>query len=284
MSRVAYVNGMYVPQRDAAVHIEDRGYQFADGVYEVIAVHAGRLVDLEPHLDRLGRSLGALRIDWPMSRSALRLIIAETARRNRVDAGIAYLQITRGTAPRAHAFPPGAVPSVVVTARNLPAPSEAKRVHGVGVVTMPDLRWGRCDIKSVSLLANVLARQDAAEAGAYEAWLVDRDGNVTEGSASNAWIVDVGGTLCTRDLGTAILAGVTRAALLEACAAAGVTVAERAFTVTELAAAREALLTSTTSHVLPVVVVDGRAVGDGKPGHVFRQLDTLYRAHLGSPA
>ena len=247
-------------------------------------MHAGRLVDLVPHLERLGRSLGALRIAWPMSRAALSQVLGETVRRNGVRTGMVYLQITRGTAPRGHVFPPAAVPSVVVTARRLAPPSAAARSRGVAVVTMPDLRWGRCDIKSVSLLANVLARQDAAEAGAYEAWLVDGAGNITEGSASNAWIVDADGVLRTRDLGTAILAGVTRAALLEACASSGVAVAERAFSAAELAAAREALLTSTTARVLPVVAVDGRPVGDGRPGPVFLQLDRLYRAHLGTPA
>ena len=284
MPRVSYVNGMYVPHGDAAVHVEDRGYQFADGVYEVIGVHRGGFIDLEPHFDRLGRSLGALRIPWPMSRAAFGVVLDETVRRNRVREGIVYLQVTRGAAPRGHAFPPDARPQVVVTARRLAPPSQAVREAGVGVTSVPDIRWGRCDIKSVALLANVLAKQEAAEAGAYEAWLVDSEGAVTEGSASNAWIVDGEETLVTRDLGRAILGGITRASVLEGCAAAGIRVAERPFTLKEALAAREAMLTSTTSFVLPVVRIDGQAVGDGRPGPVFAQLDALYRRRAGIDA
>ena len=279
MPRVSYVNGLYVPHADAAVHIEDRGFQFADGVYEVIAVRGGGTIDLEPHLDRLGRSLGALRIAWPMTRGALRRVIHETVRRNRVTTGIVYLQVTRGAAPRAHAFPRNTAPSLVVTARRMPPPSKAAREEGVSVVTMPDIRWGRCDIKSIALLPNILAKQEAAEGGAYEAWLVDAAGTITEGSASNAWIVDSEGGLVTRDLGRAILGGVTRASVLGACQAEGIEVRERAFTVDEARQAREAMLTSTTSFVLPVVRIDGEAVGAGKPGPVYHRLAELYRGH-----
>lgn len=282
MSRISYVNGLYVPHADAAVHVEDRGFQFADGVYEVIAVNAGSLVDLEPHLERLGRSLGELRMEWPMSRDALRQVLAETVRRNRVRRGIVYLQVTRGQARRNHAFPHAAVPSLVVTARTMLLPPPGLRESGVAVVTVPDIRWGRCDIKSVALLPNILAKQQAAEAGAYEAWLVDSTGAVTEGSSSNAWIVDSNGTLVTRDLDRAVLPGITRAVLLGICASAGIRVEERSFTVGEAAAAPEALLSSTTAFVLPVVSIDGAPVGDGVPGSVFRMLDARYREHIES--
>jgi D-alanine transaminase len=281
MPRVSYVNGLYLPHGAAAVHVEDRGYQFADGVYEVISVHGGEFIDLGPHFDRLGRSLDALRISWPMSRAALRVVLDETVRRNCVRDGIVYLQVTRGTAPRAHAFPADARPQLVVTARPMALLPDAAREAGVAVTSVPDIRWGRCDIKSVALLANVLAKQEAVETGAYEAWLVDSEGAVTEGSASNAWIVAGEGTLVTRNLGRAILGGITRASVLEGCAAAGVRVAERPFTLKEALAAREALLTSTTSFVLPVVRIDGQAVGDGRPGPVFRQMDALYRRRAG---
>ena len=191
MSRIAYVNGRYRPWRDATVHVEDRGYQFSDGVYEVCEVRGGRMVDERRHMARLERSLGALRIAMPMSPAALGVVMRETIRRNRVGNGIVYLQISRGVARRDHAFPPsGTAPAVVVTARSLDgAGNEAMAEKGVAVVTVPDNRWGRVDIKSIALLPNVLAKQAAREQGAREAWFVDRDGHVTEGSSSNAWIV-----------------------------------------------------------------------------------------------
>lgn len=281
MSVVSYVNGLYVPHADAAVHVEDRGLQFADGVYEVVAVREGRLVDWAPHAARLGRSLDALRIPLPMAPAALRIVVGETVRRNRVRAGAAYVQVTRGRAARAHAFPVSAEPSLIVTARSLAPPLSILRERGVTVITVPDIRWGRCDIKSVSLLPNVLARQAAAEAGADEAWLVDAAGSVTEGSSSNAWMVDAAGTLVTRELSYRLLGGVTRAAVLAASVSAGLAVEERAFTVGEALAGTEALLTSTTAGVLPVTLLDGQPVGpDGRPGPVFRRLQALYAQHL----
>jgi D-alanine transaminase len=183
MSRIAYVDGQYVPHRSAPVHIEDRGYQFADGVYEVMAVVGGHLADQEPHLARLARSLSELQIAPPLSDSALRIVIREVIRRNRVRDGIVYLQITRGVAPRDHAFPEAARPVLVVTSRSRRAADP--RVAAVAVITTPDLRWRHCDIKSVALLPNVLAKQQAREAGAYEAWLVDDAGHVTEGTSTN---------------------------------------------------------------------------------------------------
>jgi D-alanine transaminase len=274
MSRTAYVNGRYVPMRDAMVHVEDRGYQFADGVYEVCEVRAGRLIDERRHLDRLERSLAALRIRMPLSRAALGVVLREVVARNRIGYGIAYLQITRGVARRDHAFPsPEVAPTVVVTARRLNlARNEALAAKGIAVLSAPDNRWGRVDIKTVGLLPNVLARQDAIDKGARDAWFVDAAGTVTEASSANAWIVTKSGALVTRHADHAILRGITRTVVLDVIKAQGLTVEERAFALDEAYAAREAFITSATQIVLPVVRIDGRTIGDGKPGPVATAL------------
>ena len=215
MSRWAYVNGRYVPHREASVHVEDRGYQFADGVYEVVLVHAGAMIDEIPHLDRLDRSLDELRIAQPMGRMALRAVLREVVRRNRIRTGLVYLQITRGVARRDHAFPTGVKPALVVTAKRLALPREETLESGVRVVTIEDIRWQRCDIKSVSLLPNVLGKQHARENGAYEAWQIDQDGNVTEGTSSNSWIVTHDDRLLTRPASHEILNGITRQTILK---------------------------------------------------------------------
>jgi D-alanine transaminase len=268
MSRIAYVNGRYLPWREAAVHIEDRGYQFSDGVYEVCEVRGGRLIDERLHMARLERSLSELRIAMPMSLKALGLVMRETIRRNRVGDGIIYLQITRGVARRDHAFPAaGTVPSVVVTARNLDfAGNERIAADGIAVITVPDNRWDRVDIKSVALLPNVLAKQAAREAGAKEAWFVDHDGHVTEGSSTNAWIVTRGGEVVTRPADNGILRGITRTVLIDAIKAQGLAFKERAFTAEEAYGAREAFITSASMIVMPVVRIDGRPIGNGAPG------------------
>ncbi len=280
MPRIAYVNGRYRSLADRTIAVEDRGYQFADGVYEVIKVLAGRARDLERHLDRLERSLAALAIRPPMTRAALMSVLAETLRRNRLRNALLYLQVSRGSAPRNHVYPKDARPSLVVTVRKPSFPGATEREQGVGVITLPDLRWGRCDIKSISLLPNVMARQQAAAAGRREAWLIDRDGKVTEGSASNAYIVDRDGRLVTHPLGEKILGGVTRAVILELARANGITVVERPFSLAEAQAAREAALSSTSSLFLPVTAIDDRTVGNGHPGTVVRRLMTLYDAYL----
>jgi D-alanine transaminase len=282
MARIAYVNGRYCPLQSAAVAAEDRGYQFADGVYEVIKVLGGQPRDLERHLDRLARSLAALDITPPMPRRALESVLHETLRRNRLSNALVYLQITRGTAPRNHLFPKRARPSLVITVRRPAFPGEREREEGVGVITKPDLRWGRCDIKSISLLPNVLARQSAAAVGCREAWLVDRDGMVTEGSASNAYIVDGAGRLITHPLNERILGGVTRSVVLELARQDGIEVVEQPFSVDDAHAGREAALSSTSSWLLPVTTIDGRPVSNGMPGHVVRRLMALYAAHLGN--
>ncbi len=284
MSRIAYVNGRFVPHAEAAVHIEDRGYQFADGVYEVIAVAGGRPVDETAHLDRLERSLAAVHIRPPMARQPLKLVMRELLRRNRVRDGMVYLQITRGVAPRDHAFPATAKPALVLTAQRAKPVQARRAASGVKVITVEDIRWRRCDIKSISLLPNVLAKQMASEAGAYEAWQVDADGRVTEGSASNAWIITEAGEIVTRPPDAAILAGITRAAVHELAAREGLRLVERPFTVAEAKAAREAFLTSTTAYVIPVIQIDDDKVGDGRPGPLTRELARLYDAHAGASA
>jgi D-alanine transaminase len=278
MSRIAYVNGRYVRHAEACVHIEDRGYQFADGVYEVWAVFGGRLADTEGHLARLERSLGELRIPRPMSRGALMRVLKETIRRNRVVDGMVYLQVTRGVARRDHAFPEGhIVPGVVVTSRPIDyAAAAAKAAQGVGVITQPDIRWGRCDIKTVGLLPNVLAKQAARESGAYEAWLVDDAGQVTEGASTNAWIVDREGRLRTRDTEANILRGITRTNLIEIAGSLQIPVVEQPFTVEEAKQAKEAFVTAASAFVMPVVSIDGTPVGDGRPGPVAARLRELY--------
>lgn len=280
MTRIAYVDGRYLPLARACVSVEDRGLQFADSVYEVAKRVAGRVVDLDRHLDRLDRSLDAIAIAPPMARAALRAVIDELLRRNRLADALIYLQVTRGTAPRYHLFPARARSRLIATVRALRLPSARERADGVAVVTRPDQRWARCDIKSTGLLANVLAKQDAAGHGAREAWLLDREGIVTEGGSTNAWIVDADGVLRTHPLSPGILGGVTRAVVLELARAHGLAVAERAFAGAELDRAREAFLTSTTSLVLPVTRIDGRAVGDGRPGPVTRTLMAAYDRHV----
>jgi D-alanine transaminase len=282
MSRIAYVNGRYLPHRDAAVHIEDRGYQFADGVYEVIAVKGGRFVDLDPHLDRLARSLDELRIAPRMGRTALVLAMEEVIRRNAVADGTIYVQMTRGVAPRDHAFPAAPRTQVVMTAkRGRPHPARYE-AEGVKAITVPDIRWERCDIKSVALLANVLAKQAAREAGAFEAIFVAPDGSVTEGSTTNAWIVTPDGELVTTPRSNAILSGITRRTVLELAGELGLRPVERSFTVAEAKRAREMFVTSTTSFVMPVTQLDDAVVANGRPGTLSRALRQRYIAYMAS--
>jgi D-alanine transaminase len=281
MSRIAYVNGRYLPQHAATVHIEDRGYQFSDGVYEVCEVRGGRVIDQRRHLARLRRSLDELDIAMPMSETALAIIMRECMRRNRVHNGIIYLQITRGVARRDHGFPPpGTHPSVVVTARSIDfAGNERTAAEGLAIITVPDNRWQRVDIKSISLLPNVLAKQAARERGAKEAWFVDRGGQVTEGASSNAWIVTKGGKVVTRAADNGILRGITRSVLIDVIKAQGLEFEERPFTVAEAQAAREAFLTSASQIVMPVVRIDDRPVGNGAPGSVATALRAEFHRH-----
>ncbi len=281
MSRIAYVNGRYVPHREAAVHVEDRGYQFADGVYEVCEVRAGRLIDERRHMARLQRSLSELRIAMPMSLAALSVVLHEVVRRNGVKDGIVYLQMTRGVARRDHAFPPaGTRPAIVVTASRIdPAKTERVAAEGIAVVTVPDNRWERVDIKSIALLPNILAKQIAREQGAREAWFVGADGTVSEGSSSNAWIVTGRNEVVTRKADHAILRGITRTVLLDVLKAHDLTLVERPFTVAEAIAAREAFITSASLTVMPVVRIDGQPVGNGAPGLIATSLRTDFHRY-----
>lgn len=280
MSRVAYVNGRYVRLAAACIHIEDRGYQFADGAYEVIAIQGGSLVDEQEHLDRLAYSLGQLRISWPMSPRSMQAVMRELLRRNAIfKRGVLYLQVTRGVAPRNHAFPPAVKSCLVMTARVLPAVDPVAARRGIGVIIVPDLRWKRPDIKSISLLPNVLGKQQAIEAGAYEAWMTDEEGRITEGTSSNAWIV-VDGTLVTRQADRAILNGITRRAVLRIAAEHGIAFVERPFTVAEAIGASEAFTTSTTALLKPVIRIGADIVGDGRVGPLTSRLLDFYIDHM----
>lgn len=280
MSRIAYVNGRYVRLTAACVHVEDRGYQFADGVYEVIAVQRGHLVDEHEHLERLAYSLHELHITWPMSPRSMQAVMRELLRRNAISRrGMVYVQVTRGVAPRNHAFPQAVNSCLVMTARGLPAVDPIAARRGVGVIIIPDLRWKRPDIKSISLLPNVLGKQQAVEAGAYEAWMTDEEGMITEGTSSNAWIV-VNGTLVTRQADRAILNGITRRAVLRIAADHGIAFVERPFTPAEALGASEAFTTSTTALLKPVVKVGEAAVGDGHVGPLTRRLLDFYIDHM----
>jgi D-alanine transaminase len=281
MTRIAYVNGRFQPIARAALPVEDRATQLADGVYEVLKAIDGEPRDLDRHLDRLERSLAALRIRPRHSRQALRLVIREALRRNRLKDAVIYIQVDRGTAPRNHLFPRRGRPNLIVTVRRIVWPRPDEIEDGVGVITLPDQRWSRCDIKSVGLLPNLLAKQQAAEAGCREAWLLDAAGRITEGASSNAYIIDPDGRLVTAPLGPAILGGVTRAVVLELARAAGIEVVERQFSLEEARGGREAFLTSTTSLVLPVTSIDGRPVANGKPGSTTCRLLRLYADRLG---
>jgi D-alanine transaminase len=278
MSRIAYVNGQYQPHNQANIHIEDRGYQFADGVYEVVTIVNGKMIDEEGHLERLWRSLAELQIDAPMKPGPLKMVMREVVRRNGIINGIIYLQVTRGVAPRDHPFPKNTTPALVMTAKRLSMDKAEKTASkGVGVITVPDIRWARCDIKSVSLLPNVLAKQAAKASGAYEAFQVDSKGMVTEGSSTNAWIVDQDGKVITRPTSNEILAGITRASLIRELENKDIEVELRSFTVDELQNAREVFLTSSTSYVLPVVKVDEHVIGNGNPGSISITLREIYR-------
>jgi len=279
MSRIVYVNGRYIPYAKAAVHVEDRGFQFADAIYEVCQVRAGRLIDEAAHMARLERSLAELKIARPMSMGALAHVMRQTIRRNRVIDGLVYLQVTRGEGPRDFAFPQADTPrTVVCLARAVaPGPQEGLARGGIAVKSMPDIRWGRCDIKSVMLLPACLAKEAARGEGAREAWFVDADGFVTEGASSNAWIITGDGTVITRQIAPAILPGVTRATLVRMLTDEKMQFVERPFRIAEALQAREAFITSATNTVMPVVRVDGMVIGDGKPGPLTRRLRSKFQ-------
>jgi D-alanine transaminase len=284
VGRVAYVDGTYARHGAAAVHIEDRGLQLADAIYEVCAIESGRLLDEAEHLDRLERSLGEIELVMPMGRAALKLVMRELVRRNGVTDGLLYLQVTRGSVNRDHPIPARPPrPTLIMTVRALGQGAiEARRRDGIAVVTRADERWARCDIKTTQLLPNLLAKTQARRAGAYEAWLVDGAGLVTEGASTTAWIVDSQGRLVTRPLSNAILPGVTRRVILEIAADAQLPIAERAFSPSEALGAKEAFISSATG-IYPVVSIDGKKVGGGSRGPVTRRVQELYAGRSGMP-
>jgi D-alanine transaminase len=280
MAKISYVNGRYVNHCDATVHMEDRGYQFSDGIYEVMAFYNRTLLDEGLHMQRLLRSLKELHIAPPMSETALRLVSRELiARNNRTD-GTLYMQISRGVARRDHPFPKAAKPSVVMALTGPKMPKEKEVREGVSVIVRPDLRWARRDIKSISLLPNVLAKQEATAAGAREAWLVDEKGIISEGAVSNNAIVNAKGEVITHPANQNILGGITRDVMIKLACKNNIKVIERPFSLKEAKAAKEAFLTSTTSNVLPVTRIDNAAVGNGKPGPVTLKLLKLFYEHI----
>ena len=276
MSRIAYVNGRYVGHGEARVHIEDRGYQFSDGVYEVILVQNGKLIDEDAHHQRLQKSLKSLGINAPMKRGPLTQVINQLIKRNKFSNGIVYIQVTRGVAPRQHSFPINLKPSLVMTARRLPPKSQSAIEAGVKVITLEDIRWKRCDIKTVSLLPNILGKQKAREQGAYEAWMVDENRLITEGTSTNAWIVSSDGALVTSELGSHILSGVTRKTFIQIAAELNIPYEERQFSVEEAENSREAFFTSSTSFLTPVTQINGKVIGNGKAGSLSLSLLNSY--------
>ena len=283
MSRVAYVNGRYLRHAEAQVHVEDRGYQFSDGVYEVILIKNGKMIDEEQHLERLNKSLSSLEINPPMKRAPMRHVMKELIKRNKFQNGIVYIQITRGVAAREHSFPKYSKPALVMTARRIATKTNDEIEAGVKVITIDDIRWKRCDIKSTSLLPNVLGKQTARRQGAYEAWMVDASGFVTEGTSTNAWIVTTDGKLITAELGSNILSGITRDTFIKIIHELNYKLVERQFSVEEAKNAREAFFTSSTSFLTPVSEIDGVVIGNGRAGSVSMELIKAYDNYIKRP-
>lgn len=280
MAKISYVNGEYTLHRDASVHIEDRAYQFADGVYEVVLLQNGIMIDGKQHFERLERSLKGLRIDTPLSTSSLKIIIKELTRRNRCKDAMVYIQISRGVAKRDHAFPTKTVPSVVITLSPFKLPDSSKTTKGKETITTPDIRWKRADIKSVSLLPNILAKQQAVEANCIEAILVNDKGEITEGSSTNVFMVNGKGTIITHPTTEQILGGITRSTLVKLARDNGITVEERAFTVDEAINAKELFITSTTKGAYPISAIDGKTINNGMVGEVVKKLQILYKDYI----
>jgi D-alanine transaminase len=274
MSRIVYVNGDYLPEADAKISVFDRGFLFADGVYEVTPIVNGKLVDYDAHAERLDRSLRELRMAWPCTKPELRNMHEELIKRNKLNEGIIYMQVTRGVADRMFNFPKDIASSLIAFPQVMTLVDNPNARTGIKVVTGPDIRWLRRDIKSIMLLAPVLGKQEAYEKGAQEGWMVE-DGHVTEGTSSNAYIVK-DNVIVTRPLSNRILAGCTRRALFRLSQEHGIKVVERLFTPEEAYAADEAFLTSASQFVMPIVEIDGKRVGGGQPGPVTRRLRELF--------
>jgi len=278
VNRIVYVNGEYVDEADAKISIFDRGFIFGDGVYEVVPIINGKLVDKQYFLERLKRSLNEIQMDWPCSEQEYLEVMHEMVSRNNLQEGIVYSQVTRGAADRNFTFPPDTPTSLVAFTSVMQLLENPSAITGIAVATTPDLRWKRRDIKSVNLLAQCLAKQDAVTKGAAEGWMVE-DGFVTEGVTSSAYIVS-DGRVITRPLSNLILPGIRRRTLLEIAEQAGIEIEERPFTVAEAFAADEAFISSATTIVMPVVSIDGQQIADGTPGPITLKLRTLYKARM----
>ncbi|MDA0997515.1 MAG: D-amino-acid transaminase [Proteobacteria bacterium] len=275
MSRIVYVNGEYLSEDQAKISVFDRGFLFADGVYEVSAVIAGKLIDNAAHLKRLERSMKELRLTPPATMAEIEAIENEMVRRNDVDEGLVYMQVTRGAADRDFAFPKDAQPTLVMFTQKKNLTQNPLAEKGIAIISMPEIRWQRRDIKSVGLLASSLAKQAAIEAGVGDAWFIE-DGFVTEGTSNNAFIVTDAGKIVTRHLGNEILPGITRKAVMELAKRENIEIEERPFTIDEAYESREAFLTSASVFVMPVIKIDGHVLGNGVPGPVTVALRKLY--------
>ncbi len=281
MTKISYINGQFMPHANAYTHIDDRGYQFADGVYEVVLASNNILIDWVLHCTRLRRSLSEMRIDYSFCDDAFRALVLELMGRNNLADAMVYIQITRGVASRAHGFPGGNTsPALVITVCTPSFPSDKEYKEGVAVITLPDIRWKRRDIKTISLLPNILARQEAAEKGAAEAILIEDDGFITEGSSSNFFIFDKSGVLKTHHLSNRILGGITRDGILKVARAAGMSVEENPFTLNDVMACRGAFVSSTTKHILPVTTVNGTVIGGGSVCAPMQELTRLYKKYI----
>ncbi len=280
MSREAFVNGEYTEYVNSKVHIEDRGYQFADGVYEVFAILNRKIVDYEGHIKRLYRSLKELKITSPIQKKAYKFHINEIIKRNIIHDGLVYLQVTRGVASRDFKFPKYSKSSIVIIGKNTPLNYYNNNFSkGIKVKTTKDLRWKRVDIKSLNLLPPVLAKQYAADSGCDEAWLLDDDGYITEGSSSNAWIVK-NKTVITRPVSNSILNGITRSTLIKSLSKAGYKFAERRFNINDIKEADEAFITSATQFVMPVIAVNNIKIGDGCVGEFVQLFKEIYFKYI----
>lgn len=282
MTNTVFVNGSYVPKQEATISVFDRGFIFGDGVYEVVPVIAGKMVDKAYFIERLARSLGELEIEWPCSRDDVLAMLNELITRNALIEGMVYLQITRGIADRDFAFPADITSSIVAFSSELTLIDNPAARTGIPVMTTPDLRWKRRDIKSVNLLGQVLAKQNAVTRGGKEGWMIE-DGVITEGVSSSAYIVKEQ-VIITRPLSNEILPGIRRRTLLELCEKEGITLEQRLFTLDEALAADEAFISSATTIVLPVVSIDGSTIGTGEPGPITQKLRALYLARLKAEA
>ena len=272
-SLTAYVNGSFLPLDDASIHIEDRGFQFADGVYEVIACFGGNFLDIKPHLQRLESSCQAIRIPLPSTLSELELLIQQTYEKNPFTNAMAYIQVTRGVAPRSHHVSESMTPSLVITVRDLPMPSDEKLAEGASAITLTDFRWGRCDIKSIALLASVMGKQEAAANCVDETFWLDSEGHLLEGCSTNVFAL-INGALVTHPLDHRILGGIMRRMVIRTAEKTGIKVEERPWKLTE-SGLTECMMSSTTNACLPLCKIDGSPVGSGKPGPVCKQLRAL---------